>query len=124
MKSKKQKLRSEADRLWYHRCLKDKCEICGQRAVQCHHFFYKGSYGHLRYDLNNGISLCQKCHFILHHRDPKLITDKIIEKRGMKWYQTLKAKAQNHSKRSYQTIGWYYDIIEDLQKRVEENSPR
>jgi len=123
MKSKKAKLRSEADNLWFRVNLKDKCEVCGEKAIQVHHFFYKSSYGHLRYDNDNAISLCQKCHFILHHQDPKIITDKIIEKRGKEWYNKLKEKAQEKH-RSYQTTGYYYDIIEGLQEKLKENTPR
>ena len=116
MKSKKAKLRSEADNLWFRKYLKDKCEVCEEPAIQAHHFFYKSSYGHLRYHPQNAISLCQKCHFILHHQDPKIITDKIIEKRGQKWYQDLKKEALKNP-RNYQTLGYYYDIIEELQEK-------
>ena len=114
MKNPKAKLRRRADRLWYQIGLKEKCELGGEAAVQLHHFFYKSQYGHLRYDLNNGISLCQRCHFRLHHSDPKLMTDKIIEKRGLKWYNKLKNKAQNRPKPSYQNIKYYKDIIQQL----------
>ena len=78
MKSKKSKLQSQADVLWYNKLIKDNCELCGENwALQVHHFYYKGSYGHLRYDLENGITLCKMCHFALHAGgDPKKITSK------------------------------------------------
>ena len=110
-KSKKAKLRSQADRLWFGKLLKPKCEICEGKAIQVHHFFYKSSYGHLRYDENNGVSLCQHCHFLLHTRDPKIIVDKIIEARGKEWYINLKAKALLKPKSGYQNIGWYNEAI-------------
>ncbi len=111
----KQKLRKEADKLWAIKVLAGKkCLICPNKANQPHHFFYKSNYGHLRYELDNGIPLCQREHFILHHRDPKIIEDKIIAVKGRKWYNKLKAKALKKPQSSYQTIEYYKQIIEKL----------
>ena len=74
----KQRLKLKADKLWYLKLIQDECELCDNYAIQVHHFYYKSSYGHLRYDLDNGISLCRGCHFVLHHQDPKKIEDKIF----------------------------------------------
>ena len=115
MSNPKKRLRSLADKAWYGKLLKSKCEACGGKAVQVHHFFYKSNYGHLRYDLENGISLCQGCHFVLHHKDPKIIEDKIREKRGEKWYETLKAKALQRPKASFQTVSYYQQVIKQLE---------
>ena len=89
MKNKKKYLRQKADKLWYQLLLKDKCLVCPNKAIQVHHYYYKGQYGFMRYDLENGISLCQSCHFILHHSDPKRITDKIEREMGKKWKEKL-----------------------------------
>jgi hypothetical protein len=114
----KKRLRIQADSLWYKKCLQEWCEVCENgRAVQVHHYFFKSQYGHLRYDLDNGISLCQGCHFCLHFKDPHIIEDKIREKRGEKWYLTLKKKALDKPKSSYQTVKWYKDNISKLRKK-------
>lgn len=111
----KAKLRKTADKLWFNKHLEENCEICGcSEYLQVHHFYYKSSYGHLRYDPENAITLCRKCHFILHHQDPKKITDEIIDLRGQKWYNRLKKRAYNKPKSSYQTIQYYEDIISKL----------
>lgn len=115
---KKKRLRREADKLWFKVCLKDSCEVCGSTdRLQAHHFWYKGSYAHLRFDIDNGISLCQSCHFILHHQDPKKITDQIIAKRGSKWYSTLKKKALKRPA-NYQTIGYYQTTLKTLNETL------
>ena len=111
--NKKRKLTLQADRLWFNALIKSQCEVCGARAIQVHHFYYKGSYGHLRYDLDNGISICQGCHFVLHNQDPKKIEERIIEKRGQKWLNNLKKKSQERPT-GYQTIAWYNQNINDL----------
>ncbi len=112
--TKKQKLRSKADELWFSKYCQPLCEVCYNVAIQCHHFYYKSSYGHLRYDPDNGISLCQKCHFVLHRQDPKKIEEQIIARRGIKWYNKLKKKSQEKLKPRYQTISYYDQILEDL----------
>jgi 5-methylcytosine-specific restriction endonuclease McrA len=109
MRNKKQ-LRPKADKVWYLALLKPRCEVCGGKANQVHHFFYKSQYGHLRYHPENGISLCQACHFVLHTKDPKIITDKIIEARGKRWYNRLKKEALKRPQ-SYQTISFYKEAI-------------
>jgi 5-methylcytosine-specific restriction endonuclease McrA len=115
MRNKKSKLQSEADKLWYNKLLKPVCEVCGKKALQVHHFYYKGSFGHLRYDEDNGISLCQGCHFLIHHKDPKPITKIIIEKRGQKWADELETKSKKRLS-SFKTVSYYLSIIEKLKK--------
>jgi len=114
-RDKRKQLKNKADKLWYQKYLKSVCEICGDNYhLQAHHFYYRSSYGHLRYLEDNHITLCQKHHFVLHHQDPKKITDRIIEVRGQKWYDRLKEKALTKPKPSYQTIGYYKKQIEKL----------
>lgn len=114
MKSKS-KLMREADKLWYVRLLQPHCEVCGDKAIQVHHFFYKGSYGHLRYDLDNGISICRSCHYKIHFKDPKPINDIIIKKRGKRWYNRLKKRGEQR-KSSFKSIKYYEDVIKKLKK--------
>jgi len=114
---KKKRLRSKADRLWFQLLLKEKCEVCGRKAVQVHHAFPKGLFGHLRYDLDNGISLCVGCHFALHHKaDPRIMAG-IIKARGKKWYDKLEKRA--NSRTHYQTTITYYEQeIKELQEKM------
>ena len=115
-RTKKQQLRSEADKLWFLKYLKNCCEVCGTKGIlQAHHFFYRSSYGHLRYLPENHITLCHACHFLLHHQDPKAIEDQITAKRGLKWLIELKEMAYKRPPGSYLTLQYYYDRIKELQ---------
>lgn len=117
MKTKKQKLRSQADALYSKAFLRKNCEVCGKLTTCVHHFYYKRSYPHLRYSKANAITLCVSCHFTLHHKDPKLVSEKIIAKKGSKWYIGIK-EASRERPASFQTVGWYEDIIEELNEIV------
>ena len=119
MPQNKKKLRSKADKLWYQLLIKPKCEVCGKQATQVHHFFPKGLFGHLRYNIDNGISLCSSCHFAHHHKGDPRIQQTIIEKRGKKWYNRLN-KEKRKSPASYQTISYYRENIEKLQQLLNE----
>jgi len=119
-KNKKALLRQKADKLYYEVYVKDYCEACGRSGVvlQVHHFYYKSSYGHLRYWKDNAVTLCVACHFMLHHQDPKRVEDRIIKNKGEKWHKKLQKDAYIKPEPSYRTVGWYQDNIDRL--RLEE----
>jgi hypothetical protein len=109
------KYRSQADKLWFLILVREHpyCEVCGNPTQQIHHYFAKGSCGHLRYDMENGVGLCMHCHSLLHFKDAKLIESYIIEKRGQKWHDDLLLKARNRPT-SFQTVKWYKDNLDKL----------
>ena len=114
---KKKKLRIEADKLWRLAVYKKyglKCEVCGKKATEPHHFFPKSLYGHLRYNIENGVPLCHRCHFSRHHQGDPIISMIIRNKRGRLWYEELLKKAQNRPKSSYITVKWYKEKINYL----------
>lgn len=45
---------------------KKTCQICGQKANIAHHIFFKSNCPQLQFNLNNGITLCEKHHKELH----------------------------------------------------------
>jgi len=104
------RLRSKADKIWFIKHLKDKCEICDKPAKQVHHFYYKKNYPHIRYDKDNGVSLCMGCHCFLHMQDPKKIEEQIIKVRGVRWHNRLKKKAYNPPKNFKFNIKWLEEI--------------
>ena len=112
----KTRLMKKALRLWYLKYLKDCCEVCGGNYhLVGHHYYFRSSYGHLKYSKDNHITLCRQCHFLLHHQDPKKIELKIIEVKGGKWYKRLQEKAINRPQGTYQTINYYKEIIKQLE---------
>jgi len=121
-KDPKKSLRKRADKLWSIACFQEwgnRCTVCGKPAVDPHHFFTKSSYGHLRYDINNAVPLCRKCHMRIHFGEDPTINKEIIDIRGNDWYQALKQKAFfEKPQNSYMTVSWYRDNI----KRLEENN--
>ena len=117
MKNKKSQLQSEADTLWYQVAFTGKCEVCGRPSNQVHHYYYKGNYGHMRYDLDNAINICMGCHFTIHHKDPKQ-NEKIIEaKRGKEWADKLEARSKVRLS-SFKTVKYYEDTISNLKLKL------
>lgn len=113
----KRRLRSKADRLWYQQCIEwygELCEVCGQIAHHIHHFFPKGNYGFLRYDIENGVPICNRCHHRHHFIGDPTIHQAIIENRGQEWYKSLVKKSKIRPT-SYMTIKWYKDNIKRLE---------
>lgn len=47
-----------------------KCQYCGSKEkLNAHHLKSWKKYPELRYDINNGITLCEKCHIQLHQQN-------------------------------------------------------
>lgn len=116
---KKKRLRKEADRLCYEICMLNNplCEVCRDKAIQSHHFYPKGLYGHLRFDWRyNLIGLCMGCHFTHHQKSDPSIHNTIIAKRGIRWYNKLKKKAISRTIGSYQTIEYYENTVKGLKR--------
>ena len=118
-KTKAQKLRDDADKLWSKIILNSAengmCEVCGNLAHDPHHFFGKGSAGSLRLNLNNGIPLCRGCHMGIHLRNDPTIIVKIIEGRGGQWYDDL-LKEKRKIRHSFFGVKYYEKKIKELEK--------
>lgn len=65
------------------------CLVCGQQTSEMHHFIPKSQSNMLRYDENNLIPLCKRCH-CRHHLsgDPSIVAT-IVRKKGNEWYDFL-----------------------------------
>lgn len=114
----KQRLRKQADALW-QQCVKlehPACEMCGILMEEGHHFFAKGSCSALRYDLENGIGLCRRCHH-LHNLGKAIVDVPITRLRGDDWYDDLFRRKSGLTKRSK---AYYEGEIERLTARLEE----
>ena len=117
----KQKLRSQADRLWFIAVFKkygNRCELCGDTANQAHHFYPKGLYPALRYEIANGIPICMKHHFLHHHRADPSIHLLIRQSRGKAWIDKLEKK---RNKQITWTVQLYNDTINKLEKLCQED---
>ena len=124
-RSKISSLRETADRLWFVAVRKKNfpfiCKSCNKTAQQIHHFYPKGSYSDLRYDLDNGVPLCMGCHFRLHHVSDPAINEAIKENMGTRWSNRLSAKAKDcriNVGAVKKNVGYYEKQIERLEKLI------
>jgi hypothetical protein len=125
----KKKLEKEADNLWHKCVIKKYGSFCfwhssPKRAKEHqpeaffgHHFFRKGAYPILRYEITNGIPACWPCHYKAEKFDHTMLEDVLLE-RGKKWYNRLNKMSQEKSY-SFQTIDYYRKQIIRLTKYLE-----
>ena len=121
----KKKSEIEADRLWHLAGIKKWGNICffhnsGKEAQQHqkfikfgHHIKPKGAYPHLRYEIDNFLNVCWPCHFKLGRKDLSMSND-VVAKRGLTWYNRLEKKAKNKPIGTFQTSAYYQKVIANL----------
>jgi len=113
-----EKLRKEADKLFYLYVMQlhnNCCEICGEQAVTAHHFILKSQSAELRYNPENGISICNRCHCKIHIQADMETINRIITIRGQEWADNL-YKIKNQVFKKYRGINYYKDIIKQLKE--------
>jgi len=120
MINNKQKLQKEADALWKQRCLEkwgDQCIVSGFPANTFHHFISKSKSTLLRYDVENGVPVSLKIHYILHFsKNPDEVYQaikKIREKRGKVWCDYIDKMKKEKFKGNI-TIKWLEQQISKL----------
>ena len=119
--SPKTRLMHKANKLWKQAVLlkNNRCEVCGSTfGLTAHHFFPRSSAGHMIYLVENGVSLCQSCHFKHHFANNPTIHYKIIARRGENWYKNLEEiSKEKHA--SYRSVEYYKDNINRLEEIIE-----
>ncbi len=83
-----------------------RCEVCGNSAgrLNSHHIISKGvSPRALRWDLDNGICVCFRCH-VWFHGNPVDSGRWLIEKKGKAWWDLLKSRDEVGKKYDFEEI--------------------
>ena len=94
-----------------------KCGLCGGTYSCLHHFITKGASNNLRYDWDNLIPVCQKCHFTFHTKDDPEVYESMIEWLGMDRLNRIKAKRRQYVKTD---TAYYKNIYDKLTNTLNE----
>src|SRR3990167_389776 len=113
LKSKKP-TKKEADKLFSLLIRKrGKCERCNSKFnLQCAHIISR-RYFSTRFDIENAIPLCQRCHFFYTYH-PIEWENWIINRIGNKRFQELKRKALSLKRIDYK------ELINELKRKLDE----
>lgn len=105
--------KNHLDKLWSEKVKKrvgNKCEYCGKVPyLNSHHIFSRSNHA-VRWDLDNGVALCAGHHVFGNfsaHKSPVEFVEWIKAKRGIEWYERLRAKASKIVKADYLAIEMY-----------------
>lgn len=110
------KLEKECRRAWLVAVFKKYgkyCEVCGEPAYTAHHFFRFQAYPPLRYELANGVPICQRCHTLHHLTGDPAPHILIKDKRGTRWFNRLN---KMRYKEIYFTVKYFNKQIKKLRK--------
>lgn len=113
------KLQRQADKLWQD-CIKlihTKCISCGEPMKLGHHVFPKRLHSCLRYDLDNGVPACLRCHFKHHRFQDPILLYKALETRGFLWLVHLIEKSRDKLKKRDRS--YFEGKIKELQEKYD-----
>lgn len=120
-KSKIQNLKEELEELWKFACMaRDNftCQYCGSKEdLQVHHIVSR-KHMNTKFDLENGITLCKKCHakISLNNNERMLFMLWYFKKYGIEKYEKLQEKARVVRR---WTVSELEKAIEELRKYIE-----
>jgi hypothetical protein len=78
--------------------LRGSCERCGKREdLQAHHIVSRAHTG-TRWDFDNGMCLCRRCHLFFMHRDNLGAADFLQERVGSKRLESLRVRSSKPTK--------------------------
>lgn len=69
------------------------CLLCGEPTQVAHHHIHKSKSTRLRYEIDNLINLCNRCHIRLHSNE-SYWASVVVQKRGLEWFAELDKKNQ------------------------------
>jgi len=115
----RKKQKKECDLLWAKLIklrAKGRCEYCGGEGKNAHHI-YSRNRASTRHDPANGIFLCPLHHTLgvwSFHKNPIESVEWLKKKKGEKWYQMLRIRAEQIYKPDYNLIK--LDLLQELKK--------
>lgn len=86
------------------------CLLCGNLTEVAHHHVHKSKSNRLRYELDNLINLCGRCHVRLHANE-SYWASKVVEIKGIEWFQRI--EKMNHELVKVD-VHWYIEHYERL----------
>lgn len=110
-------LNKQLDKLWSQAVRqKGYCELCGRKppevVLHAHHIFSRRHYS-TRWDIRNGLALCNGCHLYKAHKDIQEFSDWVQSKYGVEYIDEIRQKA--HTTADY-TKEEKLEMIENLKK--------
>ena len=121
---KKNKLEKEAEEIWKQLALKKwgtKCLACGELGDVFHHFIPKSRSVLLRFDVENAIPICSKCHYKIHFSSKPTEIHRIVEEirraRGKDWCDYIDVMEREPLKGTY-GIHYLENLIVELKKQL------
>lgn len=107
MNKAKKKLHKRLKNLWKIACLAkwgNRCECCGKSADHFHHYVPVSKSLVLRYDVENGVPMCNREHYLIHFSNNPAETHRLCEiirnKRGKDWCDYIDSKKKQRGKNS------------------------
>lgn len=90
--------------------IRPNCLLCGNLTEVAHHHVHKSKSNRLRYELDNLINLCGRCHVRLHANE-SYWASKVVEIKGLEWFQRIDSLGREYVKVD---VHWYIENYERL----------
>gem|GEM_PF-1225468 len=93
MRNKCDKLLTPIVKAMHPNCMLQKAQLCEGMTQCAHHHILKSKSTALRYELENLIPLCNRCHMLLHSHE-SYYSSILVQRKGLEWFESLENKKE------------------------------
>ena len=117
IRNKCDKLLTPIIKAMHPHCILREAKMCAGFTEVAHHHILKSKCTALRYELDNLIPLCTRCHMLLHSHE-SYYSSILVQRKGVEWFESLEAQKNKLIKADVHFYIENYERLKEIHDEV------